>query len=198
MNEQQYEKHLNINTSGFQYGFPKLVQYHRYEPTPYSGLDQLFEHYELPPNAHFLDIGCGKGRVPIYIHHQFDIPVTGIEMDPKFFVEAEHNREQYLKKMKKKGASIRFINVLAENYEIKKQDNVFFFFNPFSVHVFRQFIKQIFNSIEKNPRLVDLILYYPSPEYIAYLQKELAVDFLLDVKLPHEKNENERIVVFRM
>ena len=69
MNEQQYDKYLNINTVGFQYGFPKLAKYHRYEPTPYSGLEQLFEIYELPKNAHFLDIGCGKGRVPIYVHH---------------------------------------------------------------------------------------------------------------------------------
>ncbi|MEG0472798.1 MAG: class I SAM-dependent methyltransferase, partial [Solibacillus sp.] len=55
MNEQHYEKLLNINTSGFQYGFPKLAKYHRYEPTPYSGLDQLFEHYILPDNACFVD-----------------------------------------------------------------------------------------------------------------------------------------------
>ena len=39
---------LNIKTAGFQRGFPKQVQYHRYEPTPYEGLEQLFEHYTLP------------------------------------------------------------------------------------------------------------------------------------------------------
>lgn len=198
MNEQQYEKLLNITTSGFQYGFPKLLKYHRYEPTPYSGLDQLFNVYELPENTYFLDIGCGKGRVPIYIHHHFDIPVIGIEMDQKFFVEAEHNAEHYLKKAKNRHASIQFINDIAENYEITKNDNVFFFFNPFSIHIFRQFVNSIFESMETNPRLVDLILYYPSPEYMDYLQNELALPCFLEVKLIHEKNENERIVVFRI
>lgn len=198
MNEQQYEKRLNINTSGFQYGFPKLVQYHRYEPTPYSGLHQLFEQYVLPEQPHFLDIGCGKGRVPIYIYDRFEIPVTGIEMDQKFYVEAQHNAAQYLKKVKKKRAPIQFLNILAETYEITKQDNVFFFFNPFSIHVFRQFMNEIFKSIDKYPRSVDLLLYYPAPEYMAYLQTELALTSILEVKLSHEKNENERIVVFRV
>ena len=198
MNEQQYEKLLNINTAGFQYGFPKLIQYHRYEPTPYSGLDQLFEGYELLENAHFVDIGCGKGRVPIYIHHRFDIPVTGIEMDPKFFVEAEHNAAQYLKKTSKKHAPIQFIKDIAENYAITKQDNTFFFFNPFSIHVFRTFMNHIFDSIEKFPRTVDIILYYPSPQYLEYLQNELELTCHVEVKLRQEKNENERFLVFRI
>lgn len=198
MNEQQYEKLLNINTSGFQYGFPKLAKYHRYEPTPYNGLEQLFEHYILPKNACLVDIGCGKGRVPIYVHHQFQIPVVGIEMDQKFFVEAEHNREQYLKKNKKNGASIQFINQLAETYKIADKDNVFFFFNPFSIHVFRQVMNHILDSLEQKKRVVDVILYYPAPEYMLYLQQELALNCLVEFKLADEKNENERIVVFRI
>ena len=198
MNEQQYEKLLNINTAGFQYGFPKLVQYHRYEPTPYNGMEQLFERYELLENPHFVDIGCGKGRVPIYIHHRFDIPVTGIEMDKKFFVEAEHNAKQYLKKTNKRHVPIQFVQDIAENYVITKQDNVFFFFNPFSVHVFRTFMNHVFDSIEKFPRTVDIILYYPSPSYLEYLQNELELTCLVEVKLRQEKNENERFMVFRI
>ncbi|MGN7477686.1 class I SAM-dependent methyltransferase [Solibacillus silvestris] len=198
MNEQQYDKLLNIQTTGYQYGFPKLAKYHRYEPTPYSGLEQLFEQYEMPPNTRFLDIGCGKGRVPIYVHHRFDIPVIGIEMDQKFFAEAEHNAWQYLKKGKKKRASIQFFNIIAETYTIAKLDNVFFFFNPFSIHVFREFMKRLLESIVLYPRTVDIILYYPSPDYMQYLQQEQSLNSYLDIKLRHEKNENERIVVFRI
>ncbi|MER1988482.1 MAG: class I SAM-dependent methyltransferase [Solibacillus isronensis] len=198
MNEQQYDHMLNIQTTGYQYGFPKLAKYHRYEPTPYSGLEQLFECYELPANARFLDIGCGKGRVPIYIYHRFHIPVIGIEMDQKFFTEAVHNAEQYLKKVKKKQAPIQFLNIIAETYEITKYDNVFFFFNPFSIHVFREFMKHVMDSIMLYPRMVDIILYYPSPEYMDFLQQEQLLHCYLDIKLRHEKNENERIVVFRI
>lgn len=198
MNEQQHDKQLNIQTTGFQYGFPKLAQYHRYEPTPYSGLDQLFDVYTLLENAHFVDIGCGKGRVPIYVHHYLDIPAVGIEMDQKFFEEAEYNREQYLKKAKKSRTPIQFRNELAETYTIRKRDNIFFFFNPFSVHVFRQVLNNIMDSREKYPRIIDLIFYYPSPEYMEYLQKEVALEIFLEMKLAHEKNENERIIIFRI
>lgn len=198
MNEQQFDKFLNIDTVGFQYGFPKLAKYHRYEPTPYSGLEQLFEHYEMPAGGHFLDVGCGKGRVPIYIHHRFDVPAKGIEMDQKFFVEAEHNKERYLKKCGKKQGAIEFYHLIAEHYEIKKQDQVFFFFNPFSVHVFREFMQHIYTSYEQNPRIIDIVLYYPSPDYLDYLQQDLALEYYMNIKLRHEKNENERIVVFRI
>ena len=198
MNEQQYDHMLNIQTTGYQYGFPKLAKYHRYEPTPYSGLEQLFECYELPDNARFLDIGCGKGRVPIYIYHRFHIPVIGIEMDQKFFTEAEHNAEQYLKKVKKKQAPIQFLNIIAETYEITKHDNVFFFFNPFSIHVFREFMSNILKSYEQYTRTIDIVLYYPSPDYLHYLQQDLELDYYLNIKLRNEKNEYERIVIFRL
>ncbi|WP_274308616.1 class I SAM-dependent methyltransferase [Solibacillus daqui] len=198
MNEQQFDKFLNIETTGFQYGFPKLAKYHRYEPTPYSGLEQLFEVYALPPGANFLDIGCGKGRVPIYVHHRFDIPAIGIEMDPKFFIEAEHNAAQYLKKAGKKRSSLQFYNMVAETYQIQGKDQVFFFFNPFSIHVFREFMSKILKSYEQYTRTIDIVLYYPSPDYLHYLHQDLGLDYYLNIKLRNEKNENERIIIFRL
>ena len=197
MKEQQFEKLLNIQTAGFQYGFPKLAQYHRYEPTPYEGLEQLFEQYELPRNAQLVDIGCGKGRVPIYIHYRFHIPVVGIEMDQKFFVEGENNRQQYLQRTKKRHVPITFLNMLAEDYAIGEKDNVFFFFNPFSIHIFRKIVRNILFSAEQHAREIHIILYYPAPEYMAFLQDELVVELVTEVKLINEKNENERIVVFK-
>jgi len=41
MNEQYYDAVLHIKTVGEQKGFNKSMHYHRYEPTPYSGLDEL-------------------------------------------------------------------------------------------------------------------------------------------------------------
>lgn len=43
-------------------------------------------------------MGCGKGRVPIYVHHKFRIPTIGIEMDAGFYAEAEENKRSYLQK----------------------------------------------------------------------------------------------------
>ena len=54
------------------------------------------------------------------------------------------------------------------------------------------------DSITLYPRIVDIILYYPSPDYMDFLQQEQSLHCYLDIKLRHEKNENERIVVFRI
>lgn len=195
MNEKQFEKLLNITTEGFQYGYPRLAQYHRYEPTPYEGLEQLFMEYVLPENAVFVDMGCGKGRVPIYVHHRFGIPAIGVEMDTKFFVEAEHNGEQYLKKAKYHQIPLTFFNDLAERYIVTASDNVFFFFNPFSVHILRQVMANIFDSLNTYPRKIHIILYYPSEEYLRYLQDELQFKLLHEVRLSGKRNPNERILV---
>lgn len=198
MNEQQLEQLLNIETTGNQYGFPKLVHYHRYEPTPYSGLQQLFEQYELPKDTHFIDIGCGKGRVPIYIHYQFGVAVTGIEMDEGFYEVAQRNKACYLQKTKKRGKDITFRKMLAEDYLVTLMDNVFFFFNPFSIQIFRKVVQHILHSIEDNSRTVDLILYYPAQEYLQFLLYETNFELLVEVSLQNTKNINERICVFRI
>lgn len=197
MIEQKFEKTLNIKTEGYQYGYPKDTMYHRYEPTPYNALEQLFEHYELPENAHVVDFGCGKGRVPIYLHWKFKVTTVGVEMDPKFFVEAEQNLQTYSESIKKRFIPITFEHLIAENYSIQSQQNVFFFFNPFSVHIFRQVIANILASYEQSPRMIDLVLYYPSPDYLYYLTFETPFNNVMDVQLHGYNNENERFCIYR-
>ncbi|WP_332649101.1 class I SAM-dependent methyltransferase [Lysinibacillus sp. 54212] len=198
MNEKQFERLLNIQTAGFQFGYPKSTHYHRYEPTPYEALEQLFEQYELPTQAKIIDFGSGKGRVPIYIHHKFEIPTVGIEMDPKFFLEAENNRTLYLQGARKRSIPITFLNMLAEKYEVQKEDNVFFFFNPFSVQIFQRVLNNIYLSYEQHPREIHLLFYYPSPEYMSYLLNETAFDLLKEVRLAGHQNLYERICVFTL
>ncbi|WP_107925043.1 class I SAM-dependent methyltransferase [Lysinibacillus parviboronicapiens] len=197
MNDQQFDKYLHINTVGDQYGFPKLAHYHRYEPTPYTGLDQLFQQYELPKNPVFVDIGCGKGRVPIYINDKFHIPTVGIEMDAGFYAEAEHNKESY-RKRKGSRASISFVHSIAEAYPIKPKDNVFFFFNPFSINIFRTVIHNIWESYERNRREVHIILYYPPYDYLQFLHQGTSFELLHEVHLENETNVNERLCVFAL
>ncbi|MEC1178065.1 class I SAM-dependent methyltransferase [Metasolibacillus meyeri] len=198
MKEHEFEKLLRIHTAGFQYGFPKLTHYHRYEPTPYAGLEQLFDEYILPDNAVFVDVGCGKGRVPIYIHYRFHIPVVGIEMDEKFFVEAQHNKETYLEKAKKKHVPIAFFHMLAERYSVKSNENVFFFFNPFSLDIFRKVVANILHSFEYHPRNIHIILYYPAIDYLFYLEQDTPFTLHREVRLKDESNANERICVYTL
>ncbi len=45
--EEKYDELFNINTCEKQKGFHDSLHYHRYEPTPYSALEQLFSQYEV-------------------------------------------------------------------------------------------------------------------------------------------------------
>lgn len=197
MNEQQFDKYLHINTIGEQYGFPKLAHYHRYEPTPYTGLEQLFLEYELPDDTVFIDMGCGKGRVPIYIYDKFRIPTVGIEMDSSFYEEAEQNKANYCRN-KHAQESISFVHTIAEQYTIQPQDNVFFFFNPFSINIFRTVVHNIWASYEKTRRDIHVILYYPPYDYLQFLHHGTPFELVHEVHLQNESNINERLCVFEL
>ena len=198
MRESEYEKKLNIETEGFQFGFPRDVKYHRYEPTPYAALEQLFETYPFDTEGRFIDFGSGKGRVPIYVHSRLRMDAIGIEMDPKFFIEAEHNKEEYLKVSKDRKAQIDFYHMIAEDYSISEQDKMFFFFNPFSVHVFRQVVQNIIASFEQYEREMYILLYYPTEDYLYYLSYETPFEEVLEMRLKGKRNLNERIIVYKL
>ena len=62
MKEQDYDQLLKIQTSDEQIGFPQSFHYHRYEPTPYSALVELFNRYQFMESDRVVDFGCGIGE----------------------------------------------------------------------------------------------------------------------------------------
>ncbi|ENQ3080078.1 SAM-dependent methyltransferase [Bacillus sp. WLY-B-L8] len=200
MNEQYYDAVLHIKTVGEQKEFYKSLHYHRYEPTPYHALETLFAEYGLKSSDRVVDFGCGKGRLNFYIHHFYHASVVGIEMNETFYKEAMENRDRYIKKEKKGRDKIHFQCCLAQEYEIDPLDNKFYFFNPFSVQVFMNVINNILFSVEQVEREVELILYYPSEDYIYFLDNQTSFELKEEVILPglYERNLNERFLVYRL
>jgi SAM-dependent methyltransferase len=194
-----YDELLNIETEGNQRGYNKSFHYHRYEPTPYPALERLFAEYELNSSDHIVDFGCGKGRLNFYIHNLFHASVTGVEMNEKLYEEALENKANYLIKAKNKG-EIQFQCCLAEKYEITPLDNRFYFFNPFTIPIFWKIINNILVSVEKFKREVDVILYYPSEDYIYYLENNTSFELIKEIQLPglYENNANERFLIYRL
>lgn len=199
MKETNYDELLNIETEGNQRGYNKSFHYHRYEPTPYTALENLFAEYELNSSDHIVDFGCGKGRLNFFIHYLFHSSVTGVEMNEKLYEEAIENKENYLIKAKNKG-EIQFQCCLAEKYEINPLDNTFYFFNPFTIPIFWKIINNILVSVEKFKREVDVILYYPSEDYIYYLENHTSFELIKEIQLPglYENNSNERFLIYRL
>lgn len=200
MKEHYYDKLLNIKTRAEQQGFHQSLHYHRYEPTPYNGLEELFKTYELKPGDRVVDFGCGRGRLNFYIHYFFHASVVGVEMDEGLFQAALANRESYIRKTKNRSDKVEFRCCLAEEYPVAPRDNRFYFFNPFSVQVFQKVINNILVSLEEHPRELDVILYYPSEDYIYFLENQTAFELQEEVKLPHvyRHNQNERFLIYRL
>lgn len=173
------------------------IHYHRYEPTPYSALETFFNEYNMSSHDHIVDFGCGKGRLNFYLHHHFKASVVGVEMNETFYLEALKNKQSYLNNYRNRGDRITFYCLLAEEYDISPNDNKFYFFNPFTVQIFMTVIKNIMISFEKHPREIDLILYYPSEDYIFFLENQTTFELIKEVNLP-ENNPNERFLVFRL
>lgn len=197
MNEQHFDKLLNIKTTGEQRGFLTSLHYHRYEPTPYSALELFFSEYKLDSHDHVVDFGCGKGRLNYYLNYHFNAFVTGVEMNEAFYMEALENKQNYLKNFRSRANRIVFYCVLAEEYEISAAENKFYFFNPFTIQIMMRVVKNIMISFEKYPREIDLIFYYPSVDYICYLEKQTPFELIHEVNLP-DNNPNERFLVYRL
>jgi SAM-dependent methyltransferase len=200
MKEYYYDKLMGVKTSGDQDGFNKSFHYHRYEPTPYSALEELSNNYKITSSDRIVDFGCGKGRLNFFIHYHFQATVVGIEMNEDFYQEAIENRTSYFKKTSTCNDDIQFYCCLAEEYQVNPHDNRFYFFNPFSIQIFMKTINNILLSVEKFQRDIELILYYPSEDYIYYLENDTSFEMKKEIILPYfyEHNSNERFLIYQL
>ena len=200
MNENYYEKLLNISTAGNENWNKTSPHNYPYQPTLYEALDTLFNEYNLEKDDHIVDFGSGKGRIVFYINHFFKCYTTGVEMNEIYYNESLLNKSKYIQHHKKMEDKINFYCNLSQNYTIEKNDNQFYFFNPFSVQIFMKVIENILISYEENPRDMDLIIYYPSDDYIQFL--EYRTPFILEkeiiLKDLYKNDDKEKFVVYSL
>lgn len=197
MPEKKIDRMLRIRTTGLREWRDHSTEFNRYEATPYEALNQLFEVYKLKAGDKLVDFGCGRGRVPFYIHYHFRIPVTGIEVNDKTYEEALQNKMSYRQHAKHIQAPIKLKYGLAEHYEVKKTDNRFYFFNPFSANIFKDVVSNIMSSIEEHERSADIILYYPLKEYKQVLKKHTPFELINKVRVPGAKDKKEKFLIYR-
>ena len=120
-------------------------------------------------------------------------------MKEQYVDEANANKASYLKKHRGKAHMIEFIQHYAQAYDITPKQDVFFFFNPFSVQIFMKFLANAMASYEQQPRKLTVILYYPSHDYVEYMTQTLFT-FVEEVRIPtlYKHNENERFLIYEM
>lgn len=198
LQEQYMDKRLHIKTLGVREWVHESAHYNRYEATPYEMLDYLFSQHDLLIEGSLIDFGCGKGRVPFYVNQLFSLNTIGIEMNAVLYRDAMNNLMDYREAFPKVPGSISFECCIAENYIIPADAMTFYFFNPFSIEVFRTVVQRILKSVEKSPRAVDIILYYPTDEYVDFLRQHPLFEQLVEIPITHLQmhDKAERFLVY--
>ena len=197
--DKKVDKKLNIITTGL-IEWPRGVNldYFRTESSSYSDLNQFIDEYDWRESSKLVDFGSGKGRIIFYLNHQKEIPTTGIEVNKVAYSHLLQNLVQYKENFPALGEKISVHEVKAEKYEIKKDDDIFYFFNPFTVSIFQKVVRNIEKSLKENPRVADIVLYYPNISYEYFLDKQTS--FMKLQKIKNKKyflNNRECFVVYR-
>ena len=77
----------------------------------------------------------------------------------------------------------------------------FFFFNPFSVEIFKSVLANIIDSYYENQREMLVMCYYPSDEYLMCLSQEYNVTFVEEIDcsdISDGESRREKVVVYRV
>ncbi|WP_153722487.1 class I SAM-dependent methyltransferase [Sporosarcina cascadiensis] len=198
MEERELDRRLHIQTAGIREWALQSAHYNRYEATPYDALDYLFAQHEVLTSGGWIDFGCGKGRVPFYVHYLYALDVTGIEMNSVLYQDAMNNLIDYRGAFPKKKGAVSFECILAERFSIPADASTFYFFNPFSLDIFRSVIRNIVLSLEEADRDAEVILYYPTSAYEQFLNEHLSFERAAELPITHLQlyDPNERFLVY--
>lgn len=191
LSERKIDRLLNIKTRGTRN--PKEKDHFRYEATPYKDLLLLFDKLKLTKDDHFVDFGSGKGRVCFLVDHLYNATTYGLEINRETYHDALLNLTDY--KEHKKDVRINFINEYAEKYNILDKQNVFFFFNPFTVNIFEDVIKNIIDSLNKHKRKITIILTYPIVDYVEFILTNtnfIVVDY---IEAQNKKEKRNKFII---
>lgn len=196
--EHYMEDWLNIKTSGYrEFGDPNNLDVNRTESTEYEVLNRMRTDLPWPERMNFVDVGCGKGRALFYFHHYFQVPVTGIEVNQETFQDLRENKKAYLSKWGTGGSEINLFRGFVADYPIQAENNVFYFFNPFSAKYFVDLLLKVLESKAKYPRDIYFILYYPHPHYLKILE-EAQSQVIYRIDLQSKLDYREEILFYKI
>ncbi len=131
-----------------------------YQASNYYLVEKAFEYLsDQKANNSLVDFGCGKGRVLIVAAYYGFKQLTGIEFSRNLYIEAEANIENF-----RSFFPNTVFNIIcgdAADYQIEKEQNCFFFFNPFDEVIMLVIVKKILSSLKDNPRKIYVIYLNP-------------------------------------
>jgi SAM-dependent methyltransferase len=160
------EKKYGIHTLGL-YHLPRALSFEdrkhfsRYEPLNYYTSSRLLNY--LKPgdlSTGFLDVGCGKGRLMAMAAAYGFTDITGIDFSKKLCEAAARVCRSIESKYPNTSFDIEYAD--ARYYAISESVGVIFLFNPFDAEVMGEFIKRVFESLERRNRPLKIL--YANPQ----------------------------------
>lgn len=190
------DQELSIHTEEIQMDGRDTYHCHRYEPTPYAVLEELFSLFTPSAQDILVDYGCGLGRLNFYVEKRYSLRSIGVEYSFPFYQKALDNLQSY----NGKKDNITFVHCKAEDYPVSPDETLFYFFNPFSVEIFRSVVNQILLSWQDAPRRITLILYYPEDDTIFYLEHHTIFERLDEIAASDaiQNDRRERFSLYRL
>lgn len=191
--EQQWEQILQIKTSGRD-DSRSDGDHHPYEATDYCVLERLANSGYISKKHTLIDYGSGKGRVAVFMAYQTGCHVIGVEYDERLYERALINGESAAARNR-----VSFVLGDAATYEVSEIVDRCFFFNPFPLHTIKRVLSNIFDSLHKQERHIQLFFYYPSQETEQFLNNHwrLELDDTIDCgDLFDGDDEKEKILVY--
>ena len=178
MNEQAWERLLNIKTAGrddSQFD----GEHHPYEPTDYAVLERLISTGYIGKHNVLIDYGSGKGRVSFFLAHETRCRCIGVEFDERLWERSLANQKTAVV-----GKRVEFIHDDAVTFKVPKEADCCFFFNPFALHTLKRVLANIFDSVYQEPRRMRFFFYYSYEETEAFLLNHvnLQVEDVLDCR----------------
>ena len=173
--EVELDKYLRIRTNGRDDSNSNFVNY-PYEATPYSVLQYLSQSGHILKKDKIIDYGCGKGRVSFFLAYSTKAKMIGVEYDERLYNRALENSENAIS-----SSRVSFVLSDAKEYKVPLDSTGAYFFNPFSLDVLKSVINNILESKKENSRDFKLFFYYPSKEYIEYLDSNSSIKNIEDI-----------------
>lgn len=146
-----------------------------YQPTGVLPFRKIFQKIKLPKDPVFVDYGCGKGRTLALAALSGIDKVVGVEFSKQLCVDAEKNLNRLKDDLNLK-TTVVIECTDASKYQVKLDENLFYFFYPFDETITKSVLTNIISSLKENNREAKMVYYYPIHRKIVESFKEVKID----------------------
>lgn len=131
----------------------------RYEASGWAYLRRALRRCEVGPTDVFVDFGSGKGRVVWQAARYPFGRVIGVEISAQLNEVAHRNLEENRDRLKCR--DVELVTADATQFEIPDDMTFAYLYSPFEGQIFETVIDHVIESLDRNPRRLNLI--YANP-----------------------------------